>query len=292
MFAALRATGSPATGSSITARSTADLPATARCSSPWSASTARNWAALSPQEEKDRRERWLDAFQAGLDREYPGFSAAVTERMFLNARSMANFMNTPGGAIYGFAPLPFERRFWGASPLARRRRCRRSISPRPSPAASASAARCDRARRRANGDEGARGAESGANRRGCSVARLRPSARPFTIRRRRRARRQMDEVGRAARREAPMRPSRPSNRAGVEVAILSASASGRPSVLDDVAYGVKQRDRAAGERVEVVDQARTFAPHAPPLQGRRPPGRPPPAASRRRRARSRLRPWR
>jgi len=72
-----------------------------------------NWSDLSSQQEKDRRERWLDAFQADLDRQYPGFSAAVTERMFLNACSMANFMNTPGGAIYGFAPLPFERRFRG-----------------------------------------------------------------------------------------------------------------------------------------------------------------------------------
>ncbi|WP_245427662.1 phytoene desaturase family protein [Roseiarcus fermentans] len=76
-----------------------------------------NWQHLSPQEDKDRRERWLDAFQADLDRQYPGFSAAVGERMFLNARSMANFMNTPGGAIYGFAPLPFERRFWRGEPL-------------------------------------------------------------------------------------------------------------------------------------------------------------------------------
>ncbi len=67
-----------------------------------------NWAALSPQDEKDRRERWLDAFQAALDRDYPGFSGAVVERMFLNARSMHNFMNTPAGAIYGFAPIPFE----------------------------------------------------------------------------------------------------------------------------------------------------------------------------------------
>lgn len=30
-----------------------------------------NWAGLAPQEEKDRRERWLDAFQAALDRDYP-----------------------------------------------------------------------------------------------------------------------------------------------------------------------------------------------------------------------------
>ncbi len=75
-----------------------------------------NWSALPPQEEKDRRERWLDAFQAALDRDYPGFSAAVTERMFLNARSMAGFMNTPGGAVYGFAPLPFERSIWAGLP--------------------------------------------------------------------------------------------------------------------------------------------------------------------------------
>ena len=79
-----------------------------------------NWSALSPQEEKDRRERWLDAFQAALDRDYPGFSAAVVERMFLNARSMANFMNTPGGAVYGFAPLPFERGIWAGVPRSPR----------------------------------------------------------------------------------------------------------------------------------------------------------------------------
>jgi phytoene dehydrogenase-like protein len=75
-----------------------------------------NWSALPPQEERDRRERWLDAFQAALDRDYPGFSAAVVERMFLNARSMAGFMNTPGGAVYGFAPLPFERSIWAGLP--------------------------------------------------------------------------------------------------------------------------------------------------------------------------------
>ncbi len=75
-----------------------------------------NWSRLSPQAEKDRRERWLDAFQAALERDYPGFGAAVVERMFLNARSMANFMNTPHGAVYGFAPLPFERSIWSGVP--------------------------------------------------------------------------------------------------------------------------------------------------------------------------------
>jgi phytoene dehydrogenase-like protein len=79
-----------------------------------------NWAALAPQDEKDRRERWLDAFQAALECDYPGFSAAVSERMFLNARSMHNFMNTPGGAVYGFAPAPFERGVWAGVPRSPR----------------------------------------------------------------------------------------------------------------------------------------------------------------------------
>jgi len=79
-----------------------------------------NWSSLSPQDEKDRRERWLDAFQTALDGDYPGFGAAVTERMFLNARSMANFMNTPDGAVYGFAPLPFERGIWAGVPRSPR----------------------------------------------------------------------------------------------------------------------------------------------------------------------------
>ena len=79
-----------------------------------------NWAALAPQNEKDRRERWLDEFQAALDGDYPGFGAAVNERLFLNARSMHNFLNTPGGAVYGFAPLPFERGIWAGVPRSPR----------------------------------------------------------------------------------------------------------------------------------------------------------------------------
>ena len=75
-----------------------------------------NWSGLSPEQERDRRERWLDAFQNALDRDYPGFAAAVVERMFLNARSMAHFMNVPEGAIYGFAPIPYEHGIWAGVP--------------------------------------------------------------------------------------------------------------------------------------------------------------------------------
>jgi phytoene dehydrogenase-like protein len=79
-----------------------------------------NWAGLTPQAEKDRRERWLDALLAALDRLYPGLAHAVTEKTFLNARSMHNFLNTPEGAVYGFAPLPLERPIWAGIPRSPR----------------------------------------------------------------------------------------------------------------------------------------------------------------------------
>ncbi|HEU0148009.1 MAG TPA: NAD(P)/FAD-dependent oxidoreductase [Bradyrhizobium sp.] len=79
-----------------------------------------NWAGLTPQQERDRRVRWLDAFQAALDRDYPGLGSAITERQFLSARSMRDFLNTPGGAVYGFAPLPMKRGIWAGVPRSPR----------------------------------------------------------------------------------------------------------------------------------------------------------------------------
>jgi len=79
-----------------------------------------NWAGLTPQQEGDRRARWLDAFQAALDRDYPGLGSAITERQFLSARSMRDFLNTPDGAVYGFAPLPMKRGIWAGLPRSPR----------------------------------------------------------------------------------------------------------------------------------------------------------------------------
>jgi phytoene dehydrogenase-like protein len=75
-----------------------------------------NWVALPRDQEKRRREAWLDAFQADIDLAHPGFGSAVRTRMFLNARSMRDFLSTPGGAVYGFAPQPFQRRIWAGPP--------------------------------------------------------------------------------------------------------------------------------------------------------------------------------
>ena len=79
-----------------------------------------NWTGLTPQQEQDRRARWLDAFHAALERDYPGLGGAVTERLFVNARSMHNFLNTPDGAVYGFAPMPPRRGIWAGIPRSPR----------------------------------------------------------------------------------------------------------------------------------------------------------------------------
>jgi hypothetical protein len=67
-----------------------------------------NWRDLPRDAGLARRERWLDAIQTSLERDYPGFSGLVTTRMLLNAYSMASYLNTPEGAVYGFAALPAE----------------------------------------------------------------------------------------------------------------------------------------------------------------------------------------
>jgi hypothetical protein len=79
-----------------------------------------NWAGLTPQQDSDRRARWCDAFQAALDRDYPGFGSAVTERQLLSARSTRDVLNTPDGAVYGLAPLPMKRSIWAGLPRSPR----------------------------------------------------------------------------------------------------------------------------------------------------------------------------
>lgn len=67
-----------------------------------------NWKNASKEEGVARREAWLDAIQGRLEQDYPGFSSLVTSRLLLNAYSMSSYLNTPDGAVYGFAPLPPE----------------------------------------------------------------------------------------------------------------------------------------------------------------------------------------
>jgi phytoene dehydrogenase-like protein len=75
-----------------------------------------NWTGLTREQSRERRERWLDALQGSLEEDYPGFSSLVTERSLLNAQSMASYLNTPDGAVYGFAPLPPDEPIFAGFP--------------------------------------------------------------------------------------------------------------------------------------------------------------------------------
>jgi phytoene dehydrogenase-like protein len=75
-----------------------------------------NWSGLSREAEADRRKRWLDAILIAVERAYPGFAGAVTEKVLLTARSMQDYLDTPGGAVYGFAQRPPDRSFWAGVP--------------------------------------------------------------------------------------------------------------------------------------------------------------------------------
>jgi phytoene dehydrogenase-like protein len=63
-----------------------------------------NWEGLSDDDYHVRKDAWLDAVIGQLDAEWPGFADAVVQRECATARTMHEFLNTPGGAIYGFAP--------------------------------------------------------------------------------------------------------------------------------------------------------------------------------------------
>ena len=63
-----------------------------------------NWAALDRTAYAARKRAWADALAERLDGEWPGFAAAVQSAEMASARTMARFLGTPGGAVYGFAP--------------------------------------------------------------------------------------------------------------------------------------------------------------------------------------------
>ena len=55
----------------------------------------------------------MDRIIADLDRQYPGIADAIVQREMATAETFHQYLNTPGGALYGFAP---ESR--GFTPLA------------------------------------------------------------------------------------------------------------------------------------------------------------------------------
>jgi phytoene dehydrogenase-like protein len=68
-----------------------------------------NWQDLDATAYHRRKDAWLEALIARLDAEWPGIAAAVTDKTLATARTMREYLNTPGGAVYGFALEPPAR---------------------------------------------------------------------------------------------------------------------------------------------------------------------------------------
>jgi len=63
-----------------------------------------NWQHLSAEAKQARKTAWMDRLVADLDREFPGIAKSVVHRELATAETMAHYLNTPDGAVYGFAP--------------------------------------------------------------------------------------------------------------------------------------------------------------------------------------------
>lgn len=68
-----------------------------------------NWQDRPEDAYRAHKARWLAAITRTLDAEWPGFAAAVRHADLATARTMAHYLGTPGGALYGFAPRPPAR---------------------------------------------------------------------------------------------------------------------------------------------------------------------------------------
>jgi phytoene dehydrogenase-like protein len=63
-----------------------------------------NWSSLDAGVVKTRKDQWMDCVIADLDGRFPGLAAAITHREMATAQTMQHYLNTPDGAVYGFAP--------------------------------------------------------------------------------------------------------------------------------------------------------------------------------------------
>ena len=63
-----------------------------------------NWDGMDAEAYRAKRDAWLDALVAEVDRHFPGFAAAVVQSEMATAATMRRYLNTPDGTVYGFAP--------------------------------------------------------------------------------------------------------------------------------------------------------------------------------------------
>jgi phytoene dehydrogenase-like protein len=65
-----------------------------------------NWDSSDMEGYREKRGRWQDAIVGYLSSIYPGLSDGVVASSFNTALSVRQYLNVPGGAVYGFAPTP------------------------------------------------------------------------------------------------------------------------------------------------------------------------------------------
>jgi all-trans-retinol 13,14-reductase len=68
-----------------------------------------NWAVSDADAGRMRKKSWMDRIIADLDGQFPGIAGAIVQREMSTAETFHQYLNTPSGAIYGFAPQ--TRRF-------------------------------------------------------------------------------------------------------------------------------------------------------------------------------------
>jgi len=75
-----------------------------------------NWTGLDHDARQARKEFWMDRLIGDLDREFPGIAGAVVQREMATAETMQQYLNTEGGAVYGFAPVGSPAEAFRGSP--------------------------------------------------------------------------------------------------------------------------------------------------------------------------------
>jgi all-trans-retinol 13,14-reductase len=63
-----------------------------------------NWVTTDIDAKRRRKTRWMDRVIADLDIQFPGIGSAVVQREMATAETLQHYLNTPSGAVYGFAP--------------------------------------------------------------------------------------------------------------------------------------------------------------------------------------------
>lgn len=62
-----------------------------------------NWRKLEEDSYIKRKTAWLDRLLAELEKNFPGIHSALVFREMSTARTISNYLNTPGGAVYGWS---------------------------------------------------------------------------------------------------------------------------------------------------------------------------------------------